>query len=138
MPGQRVSMEYEARLENGMVVDKSSSHIDKGDEYFTITVGMGEVIDGWDMGLMSMTLGEKCDLFIAAKYGFGEAGKPPKIPKGSPIIFRVELLQIGQTKCDRLTRFSRPDKTLLNEATMQKTAGNAEFKTKDYPNPEKI
>jgi len=44
LPGQKVIVEYEARLENGTVVDRSSKHANSGDKYFQLTVGRGEVI----------------------------------------------------------------------------------------------
>ena len=97
-----------------------------------MVVGMGEVIDGWDMGLMTMHLGEKCDLFITSKYAFGDEGRPPLIPAKAPVIFRVELLQIGDRKCERLARKKRSDSSLLQEANMQKNEGNNSFKKHNY------
>lgn len=93
LPGQEVVVEYEARLENGVVIDSSAIWKEKNkEENFKLIVGMGNVIDGYDMGLMSMRLGEKCDLFIQSKYAFGAEGRPPRIPPNAPVIFRVELL----------------------------------------------
>ena len=63
LPGQKVVIQYTARLENGSVIDLSSKH-QKDNEPFSFVVGLGNVIDGWDIGIMSMKLGEKCDLFI--------------------------------------------------------------------------
>jgi len=99
-------------------VDSSSKHANSGDKYFELTVGRGEVIEGWDLGLMSMCLGEKCDLHIQPKYAFGEEGRPPLIPKNAPIVFRVELLQVGQRKCKYMARKSLPDEFLLKEMQM--------------------
>jgi len=65
---------------------------------------MGQVIEGWDMGLLTMRLGEKSDLYIKAKYAFGDEGRPPKIPGGAPVIFTVELLQVGERKSRAYTR----------------------------------
>lgn len=50
---------------------------------------------------MNMKLGEKCDLFIAAKYAFGDEGRPPKVPPKAPVIFNVELIQIGDRKSEK-------------------------------------
>jgi hypothetical protein len=63
LPGQKVFLRYEARLENGIIVDRSADYATKGED-FSLVVGMGQVIDGWDMGMMSMHLGEKSDIFI--------------------------------------------------------------------------
>ena len=133
LPGQRIVLWYEAFLENGEKIDCSEEHGKKMGGEFAITVGMGEVIDGWDMGLMTMSLGEKCELVIKPKYAFGDQGVPPKIPGGATVIFVVELLQIGDRKCPKLDRKKRPDDTLIKEANMQKNMGNQEFKAKKYP-----
>ena len=55
-------------------------------------VGVGQVIRGWDIGLMSMKLGEKAELTIKAEYGYGIAGSPAGIPVGATLIFEIELL----------------------------------------------
>lgn len=85
-------MQYEGRLEDGTVFDASTN---PGREPLKINIGEGQVIDGWDQGIMSMKLGEKADLVIQSKYGYGDAGSPPKIPGGATLIFTVELLQVG-------------------------------------------
>ena len=41
---------------------------------------------------MAMILGEKADLVIKSKYGYGDMGSPPKIPGGATLIFTVELI----------------------------------------------
>ena len=50
------------------------------------------MIEGWDKGIMAMTLGENADLVIKSKYGYGDMGSPPKIPGGATLIFTVELI----------------------------------------------
>lgn len=50
---------------------------------------------------MSMKLGEKADLVIQSKYGYGDMGSPPKIPGGATLIFTVELLQIADRRPTR-------------------------------------
>lgn len=131
IPGQTVVIEYEARLENGLVVDRSKDH-EKDGKPFSIVVGLGQVIEGWDMGMMSMYLGEKSDIFIQPQYAYGEEGRKPKIPANAPVIFRIELLQVGSRKCRRLERRKRPDATLMTEAQTQKNHGNEFFKDKKY------
>jgi FKBP-type peptidyl-prolyl cis-trans isomerase len=71
------------------------------DHGIKIIVGMGNVIEGWDMGLLTMRLGEQCDLFLIPKYAFGDEGRPPKIPGKAKVIFRMELLQIGDRKSQK-------------------------------------
>ena len=59
LPGQEVIITYEARLENGQIVDNWKDHAKNPDVPTTengmkIVVGMGNVIEGWDMGLLTM------------------------------------------------------------------------------------
>lgn len=86
LPGQEVVIHYEARLDNGTIVDRSINH-EKEKGHLKLVVGVGNVIDGWDLGLMSMHLGEKCDLFIKSEYGYGDEGRPPLIPGKAMVIF---------------------------------------------------
>jgi len=79
---------YEGRLEDGTVFDRSA---DRG-EPLKIIIGTGQVIKGWDIGIMSMKLGEKADLVIKSEYAYGQMGAPPKIPGGATLVFTVELL----------------------------------------------
>ena len=64
--GQEVLVHYTGRLTDGTVFDSS---IDK--EALKINIGVGQVIKGWDLGIMSMKLGEKAELTIKAEYGYG-------------------------------------------------------------------
>ena len=52
-------------------------------------IGTGQVIKGWDIGIMSMKLGEKADLIIKSEYAYGKIGAPPKIPGDATLIFTV-------------------------------------------------
>lgn len=114
---------YEGRLEDGTIFDTSQSH----GEPLKLNIGTGQVIEGWDKGIMAMQLGEKADLFIKAKYGYGDLGSPPKIPGGATLIFTVELIQIADT---RPTRWQMTDQQLIEYALRLKDDGNAKFKAK--------
>lgn len=61
---------------------------------FTFTLGTGQVIKGWDQGLLGMCEGEKRKLIIPPDLGYGAKGAPPKIPGDSTLKFVVELLKI--------------------------------------------
>ena len=95
--GQEVTVNYEGRLEDGSVFDRSADH----GEPLKIRIGEGQVIEGWDQGIMAMKLGEKADLVIKSQYGYGDMGSPPKIPGGATLIFTVELIQIADRKPTR-------------------------------------
>ncbi len=86
-----VSVHYVGRLEDGTKFDSS---IDRG-ESFSFTLGAGEVISGWDQGVLGMQVGEKRRLTIGPALGYGENGVPGVIPPDSVLIFEVELLEIG-------------------------------------------
>lgn len=88
--GDVLNMHYTGKLEDGTEFDSS---IPRG-RAFTFTLGTGQVIKGWDQGLLGMCEGEKRKLVIPAELGYGDRGAPPKIPGGATLIFEVELLTI--------------------------------------------
>jgi FKBP-type peptidyl-prolyl cis-trans isomerase len=61
---------------------------------FAFTLGSGQVIKGWDQGLVGMKVGGERRLVIPAALGYGEAGSPPKIPANADLVFVVKLLRI--------------------------------------------
>jgi len=95
--GDVLAMHYTGKLENG---DEFDSSIPRGDP-FKFTLGTGQVIKGWDQGLLNMCEGEKRKLVIPADMGYGDRGAPPKIPGGATLVFEVELIKI-ERKTDEL------------------------------------
>lgn len=89
-PGKQVTVHYTGTLENGQKFDSS---VDRG-QPFTFTIGVGQVIKGWDEGVMSMKVGGKRKLIIPAKIGYGASGSPPAIPPNATLLFDVELLEV--------------------------------------------
>ncbi|CAG0912423.1 unnamed protein product [Notodromas monacha] len=88
--GDLLHMHYSGSLEDGSIFDSSYER----KEPLTFTLGMGQVIKGWDQGLLGMCEGEKRKLVIPSSLGYGESGAPPKIPGGATLIFEVELVKI--------------------------------------------
>jgi FKBP-type peptidyl-prolyl cis-trans isomerase len=84
---QEVLVNYEGRLLDGTIFDCSYDR-----EALKVNIGVGQVIKGWDMGIMSMRLGEKAELTIAPEHAYGAMGSPPTIPANATLIFTVELL----------------------------------------------
>lgn len=87
-PGQRVNVHYVGTLEDGQKFDSSR---DRGSP-FAFTLGAGEVIRGWDLGVAGMRIGETRRLTIPPNLGYGSPGSPPAIPPNATLIFEVELL----------------------------------------------
>mmetsp|Transcript_119709 Transcript_119709/g.186958 ORF Transcript_119709/g.186958 Transcript_119709/m.186958 type:complete len:590 (+) Transcript_119709:48-1817(+) len=87
--GDEVTVHYVGTLESdGSEFDSSRSR----DKPFTFTLGQGQVIKGWDVGVASMKQGELAKFTLGPDYAYGEGGSPPKIPGGATLIFEVELL----------------------------------------------
>ena len=90
--GDKLSMHYTGTLyKDGSKFDSS---LDRGTP-FDFTLGAGQVIKGWDRGLVNMCVGEKRRLVIPSGLGYGDRGAGSKIPGGATLVFEVELLGIN-------------------------------------------
>lgn len=87
--GDYIKIHYVGKLTNGEQFDSSR---DRGVPFKT-RIGVGEVIDGWDMGVLGMKVGGKRKLIIPPKLGYGENGMGI-IPPDSTLEFEVELVEI--------------------------------------------
>ncbi|CAG4960221.1 unnamed protein product [Colias eurytheme] len=88
--GDLLHMHYTGTLEDGTEFDSS---IPRGNP-LTFSLGAGQVIKGWDQGLIGMCEGEQRKLVIPPELAYGEAGAPPKIPKSATLTFHVDLVKI--------------------------------------------
>jgi peptidylprolyl isomerase len=88
--GKMVTVHYTGVLENGTKFDSS---VDRG-QPFSFRIGAGEVIPGWDEGVISMKVGGKRKLIIPPQLGYGSAGAGGVIPPNATLIFDVELLDV--------------------------------------------
>ncbi|CAH1285417.1 unnamed protein product [Diabrotica balteata] len=88
--GRFITVYYEGRLKsNNKVFD---SH--KQGQGFGFKLGSGEVIKGWDVGLVGMKLGGKRRITCPPHMAYGVKGSPPAIPGNSTLVFEVELKKI--------------------------------------------
>lgn len=87
--GDTVSIHYAGTLEDGTPFDNS---YDRG-EPFETPIGAGQVIKGWDLGVVGMKVGGKRRLTIPPELGYGEQGSGA-IPPNATLIFDVELIEI--------------------------------------------
>ncbi|GJN91144.1 hypothetical protein Rhopal_004162-T1 [Rhodotorula paludigena] len=91
-PGDKVTIHYSGTLKsNGNKFDASYDR----NAPFTCTIGVGQVIKGWDEGVPQLSVGEKAKLHVTHDYAYGDRGFPPVIPAKSDLIFEVELLKIN-------------------------------------------
>ena len=88
--GNTVVVHYTGTLENGTVFDSSL----KRNTPFSFRVGGGEVIRGWEEGLLGMKVGGKRTLVIPSALAYGERGAGGAIPPNATLTFEIELLEI--------------------------------------------
>jgi len=86
--GDKVKVHYKGMLIDETVFDSSY----KRDQPIEFNVGIGQVIPGWDEGIMLLKKGEKAKFIIPSNLGYGEAGAGGVIPSNATLVFEVELL----------------------------------------------
>ena len=88
--GKGVSVHYKGQLADGTVFDSSY----KRNQPLDFTVGIGQVIPGWDEGICLLQVGDKARLVIPSDLGYGSAGAGGVIPPNATLIFDVELMGV--------------------------------------------
>ena len=93
--GQKVTVHYTGWLDNdGEQGKKFDSSRDRGTP-FQFTLGVQQVISGWDLGVATMRVGGRRTLRLAPQHGYGARGAGGVIPPNATLLFDVELLGVG-------------------------------------------
>jgi FKBP-type peptidyl-prolyl cis-trans isomerase len=88
--GKKVSVHYKGQLADGTVFDSSYSRKQPID----FTLGIGQVISGWDEGIQLLKVGDKARFVIPSNLAYGSQGAGGVIPPNANLIFDVELMDV--------------------------------------------
>jgi FKBP-type peptidyl-prolyl cis-trans isomerase len=90
--GDAVIVNYTGTLTDGTKFDSS---LNPGRTPFQFTLGQNSVIQGWELGVVGMKVGETRKLTIPPELGYGAAGAGGVIPPNATLIFEIDLLGIN-------------------------------------------
>mmetsp|Transcript_11606 Transcript_11606/g.17723 ORF Transcript_11606/g.17723 Transcript_11606/m.17723 type:complete len:196 (+) Transcript_11606:249-836(+) len=88
--GDTITVKYVGTLNDD---DGNSTEFDSANS-FKFDLGAGEVIKGWDRGLLDMKVGARRRLVVPPKLGYGKRGSPPEIPPNATLHFDVTMKKI--------------------------------------------
>ncbi|MGB1168850.1 MAG: peptidylprolyl isomerase [Flavobacteriaceae bacterium] len=89
--GANVSVHYKGQLLDGTVFDSSY----KRKQPIEFSVGVGQVIAGWDEGILLLKVGDKARFVIPSNLAYGQSGAGGVIPPNATLIFDVELMGVN-------------------------------------------
>jgi FKBP-type peptidyl-prolyl cis-trans isomerase FkpA len=95
--GQKAVVQYTGWLYEASAPEKKGKQFDSSrgtGQPFRFTVGGGEVIKGWDQGVVGMKIGGRRRLTIPADLAYGDSGAGGVIPPGATLVFDVDLVAI--------------------------------------------
>ncbi len=88
--GSAVTVDYTGTLVDGTKFDSSKDRSSP----FSFIIGGGQVIRGWEQGVVGMKVGGRRKLTIPPQLGYGHEGRPPTIPPDATLIFDIELIHV--------------------------------------------
>ncbi|XP_030931873.1 peptidyl-prolyl cis-trans isomerase FKBP43-like isoform X1 [Quercus lobata] len=88
--GKKISINYNGKLKN----NGESVGSNVGDAPFKFRLGVGKVMEGWDIGINGMRVGEKRRLIIPPSMGYGSKGHGENVPPDSWLVYDVELVKV--------------------------------------------
>jgi len=89
--GDKVEIHYTGSFPDGKKFDSS---LDRN-QTFSFKLGAGQVIKGFDMGILGMKVGGKRKITIPSDLGYGSRGAGTVIPPDQDLVFEIELISVG-------------------------------------------
>jgi len=96
--GNYLTMHYTGTIDESSEAGEKGKQFDSSrdrDDPFQFQIGGGQVIKGWDQGLVGLCKGAKATLILPPDYGYGDQGAGGEIPGGATLNFDVEVIEIG-------------------------------------------
>lgn len=95
-PPRRLTVNYTGWLYDPLRPEQKGTQFDSsvGRAPFSFTLGVGQVIRGWDQGVVGMKVGGQRRLVLPPELGYGSTGSPPAIPPNASLVFDIELLDV--------------------------------------------
>ena len=86
----KIKVHYIGKLQDGTKFDSSYDR----NQPFSFQIGLRQVIDGWEKGLIGMQVGGKRTLIIPPELAYGERGAGELIPPNATLIFDIEIIEV--------------------------------------------
>jgi FKBP-type peptidyl-prolyl cis-trans isomerase FkpA len=102
-PSDRVRISYEARLADGTVFDTTAKHSGEA------RLALNEALPCMKEALLQMRAAETVQLVCPAALAYGDPGRPPKVPGGATVVFKLSLLEVNPEEAPPARQRTRPE-----------------------------